>query len=86
MMLFLHGALTMACLVSGVFFFKFWKASEDRFFLLFALAFWFFALNWFGLAVGHPSDENRHFFYLARLPTFLLIAWAIIDKNRRGGG
>jgi len=84
MMLFMHGALTMACLVSGLFFFKFWRSSRDRFFLFFALAFGLFAVNWIALAAGHPSDENRHFFYLTRLPTFLLITLAIIDKNRRG--
>jgi len=37
------------------------------------------------LAVGHPSVENRHLFYLARLPTFLLIVLAVVDKNRRTG-
>jgi hypothetical protein len=29
-----------------------------------------------------PESEARHFFYVLRLAAFLLIAFAIIDKNR----
>ncbi|MEP7049868.1 MAG: DUF5985 family protein [Pseudomonadota bacterium] len=83
MIVFLWGMLTMACLVIGLFFFKFWRTSRDRFFLFFALAFWVFALNWLALAASHPSDENRYLFYAVRFPTFLLLVIAILDKNRR---
>jgi hypothetical protein len=86
MILFLWGALAMACAVIGLFFFKFWKTSQDRFFLFFALAFWSFALNWIVLAAAHPSNENRHLFYVVRFPTFVLIIIAILDKNRRAKG
>jgi hypothetical protein len=86
MMLFVWGALTMACFVTGLVLLKFWRMTRDRFFLLFALAFWLFALNWIVLALAHPSDENRHWLYVVRLPTFLLIVLAILDKNRRAEG
>lgn len=86
MMLFLWGALTMACLVTSLFFLRFWKTSRDRFFLFFAAAFGLFALNWIALAIAHPSAENRHLFYVVRLPTFLLIIVAIWDKNRQAHG
>jgi Family of unknown function (DUF5985) len=85
---FLWGALTMAGLVAGLFFFRFWRLSRDRLFLLMGIAFWVLALNWLGLAVLPRIDESRHYVYLLRLLAFLLIIAGIVDKNRsarRGG-
>jgi hypothetical protein len=80
---FIWGALTMACAVVGFFFLRFWRESRDRFFLLFAAAFWALGLNWLGL-VALPYDvETRHYVYFFRLAAFVLILVAIVDKNRR---
>ena len=79
---FLPGAIAMASCVAGLLFLRFWRKSRDRLFALFAIAFWLLSLHWIGLAIAHPSDETRHYFYLFRLAAFLLILWAIIDKNR----
>ena len=79
---FLPGAIVMASWVAGLLFLRFWRKSRDRLFLIFALAFWVLSLHWIGLAIAQPSDETRHYFYLFRLAAFLLILWAIIDKNR----
>jgi uncharacterized protein DUF5985 len=83
MMPFLFGALSMACAVTALLFLTFWKSTSDRFFLLFSLAFWLFALNWLLQAAYQPSTEHQHLAYLVRLPTFLLILIAIVDRNRR---
>jgi hypothetical protein len=80
---FLQGAAAMGCMVAGLFFARYWRATRDRFFLFFVAAFWAFALNWVGLAVVQPSEESTHWFYLLRLLAFLLIIAAIVDKNRR---
>ena len=80
---FLQGAAAMACVVAGMFFLRYWRETQDRFFLFFVAAFWAFALNWVGLAVVQPSVESTHWFYLLRLLAFLLIIAAIVDKNRR---
>lgn len=76
------GAVAMASLVACLFFFRFWRETKDRFFLLFAVAFGVDAITRTVLAVGDIAQEQEPFFYLARLLTFLLIILAIIDKNR----
>ena len=81
----LHGALTLACLLVGVMFLKFWRLSRDRFFLWFVAAFWAFALGWSLRAFGASSADHAYYVYLPRLAGFLLIAVAIFDKNRRAG-
>lgn len=84
MMLFLHGATSMGCIVAALYFLRFWKNTTERLFILFAIAFGVLALNRAALALTHPSAESTPYFYLARLAAFLLIAYAVIDKNRRG--
>ncbi len=82
MNVFLSGALAMASWVVGLLFLRDWRRTRDRLFARFALAFWVLSLNWITLAVVDPSQETRHYFYLFRLVAFLLIIWAVIDKNR----
>jgi len=79
---FLNGVATAGALGVGLFFFRIWRETRDRFFALFALAFWMLALSWCLLVWATPASENRHFFYLGRLVGFLLIIVAIVDKNR----
>jgi TRAP-type C4-dicarboxylate transport system permease small subunit len=83
---FLSGALTMGYLVSAGFFMRFWRATADRLFLAFALAFLLLALNqalaqWLGAA-----DERLGYTYLLRVLGFVLILAAIIDKNLSQNG
>ncbi len=78
---FLSGAVTMGFLVTALFFVRFWRATRDRFFLAFAVAFALLSLNqglaqWLGAA-----DERVGYTYLLRVLGFLLILAAIIDKN-----
>ncbi len=82
---FLWGALALGCWVAGLFFLRSWKASRDRFFLLFTGAFWILSLNWIVLAFV-PDMEGRPHVYLVRLAAFVLIIFAIIDKNRTRSG
>jgi hypothetical protein len=79
---FLWGASAVASWTAGLFFLRFWRETRDRFFALFAAAFWFLTLNWIGLALTDPPDEARTLFFLVRLIAFLLIIAAIVDKNR----
>ncbi len=80
---FLWGALAMASSTVGLYFLRFWRESRDRFFLLFAAAFWALALNWAGLGLLPYDRETRHYVYFLRLFAFVLILVAIADKNRR---
>lgn len=81
---FLAGASTMGFLAAAAFFVRFWKETRDRLFVLFAIAFAFLALNR-ALIVLYPVErESQPYVYLVRLFSFVLIAYAVIDKNRRG--
>lgn len=77
------GATIMGCVFAAVFFARFWYTSRDRFFAFFSAAFVLLAVNWFGVLQLGPTTESRHLVYLLRLLAFVLIAIAIIDKNRR---
>lgn len=82
---FLFGALTVLCFTAGLFFLRYWRASGDRFFAFFVVAFWALGTNWLLMVGRHPTDEYLPYFYLLRLLAFLLILVAIVDKNRRSG-
>ncbi len=81
-LLFLHGALALACCVVGLKFLKYWQVARDRFFIFFSTAFWVFAIGW-GVRAFVDGGEHRHFIFVPRLVGFLLILVGIFDKNRR---
>jgi hypothetical protein len=80
---FLHGALVMASLAIGLFFFRYWRSTRDRLFWMFGAAFWLLAFNW--TLASHGGQLAPHA-YLFRFSAFVLIAIAVLDKNRRQGG
>lgn len=79
---FLNGVAMAGSLGVGIFFFRMWNETRDRFFALFGLAFFSLAVTWLALAWAAPASEDRHYFYVGRLVAFLLIIAAIVDKNR----
>lgn len=77
---FMHGAITILFILAGLFFFRFWRDTLDRLFLLFAMSFWLQAVTRAGLTlVG--GQEERAYLYLLRLVAFGLIIVAIAMKN-----
>jgi hypothetical protein len=78
----LMGAIALASLVAGLFFFRFWHSSRDTFFLYFALSFWIEAANRIALALLVAS-ELEPVFYMVRVVAYGLIVVAILQKNRR---
>lgn len=78
----ISGALMMACLVAAVFFFRFWKKSSDRLFLIFSFAFGLLAVERLVLGYVGVKNEPQPAIYFIRLSAFILILIAIIDKNR----
>ena len=79
---FVWGMLTMGCLIVSLFFFRYWRASGDRLFAFFAVAFTLMSLNWLCLALIDPAFEARHVIYLVRLAAFMVMIVGIMDKNR----
>ncbi len=80
---FLRGALSMACVVVGFFFRKYWKETGDRLFGFFLLAFWLLAAHWTALTIVDVPQETRHYLFVLRLAAFLSLLAGILDKNRR---
>jgi hypothetical protein len=80
---FLSGLITMGFVISGLFFFRFWRRTGDFLFAAFALAFWILATNQALLAFARIPLEERSWIYLLRLAAFTLIIVAVVAKNRR---
>jgi hypothetical protein len=90
LLFFLAGIRMATFAAAGVFFLKFWKASRDRFFLLFCIACWLLALECVVISIMNHSDrsiflqisETSAKIYLIRLCAFIVILAAVIEKNR----
>lgn len=88
---FLAGVTMATFAASGLFFLKLWKASRDRFFLFFSIACGFLSLERFlALFIGgafsplrSEASEFTIWIYLIRLLAFMMILFAIIEKNRK---
>lgn len=77
----LLGAIAMACFVATLLFAHFWKTTGDRFFLFFALSFGLEGASRTIMGVTKYTSEQEPLLYVIRLLAFLIIIWAIIDKN-----
>ncbi|MCE3272222.1 MAG: putative rane protein [Ramlibacter sp.] len=78
----LMGAIAAGSGFAGLFFFRFWRHTRDRFFLFFAGSFWLETLNRVALALLPYANEHEPLFYLVRLVAYGLIIAAIWQKNR----
>ncbi len=63
---------------AALFFFRFWRESHDRLFAFFAFGFALLSLD----RVMLPWVQPIEVLYVLRLIAFMLIAVAIIEKNR----
>lgn len=75
---FFSGILTAGYAVAALFFLRFWRESRDRLFGFFALGFVLLAAHRALLPLVGPVEV----LYTVRLVAFLLIAYAIVEKNR----
>ena len=78
---FLAGAVALTYLVSGAYFLRFWRKTGDRLFLSFAVAFWLFTLNQVLVSLLGELDERSGYAYVLRVLGFVLLLFAIVDKN-----
>ena len=78
---FLAGAVTLGFFVAAGFFLRFWRRTRDRLFLAFAAAFVLLAVNQALAALLGAGDELTPYAYLLRVLGFMLILYAVIDKN-----
>jgi membrane-associated PAP2 superfamily phosphatase len=82
MVLFLGGMLAMGYLTAALFFLRYWRRTRDRLFATFAVALLILALQRILLAADFALIEDRTWYYGLRLLAFVLILFAIVDKNR----
>lgn len=78
----LVGAIAMASSTVSLFFFGFWKSTNDRFFLYFATSFALEAANRLILGLTLLQSEDSPIYYVIRLVSYGLILFAIVEKNR----
>ena len=78
----LSGVISASALVAALYFFRFWRRSNERLFALFSGAFAVMAVNQTALGLTDPENEFRVFLYGLRLLAFVLILIGIWDRNR----
>jgi hypothetical protein len=78
----LMGGIAMASLIAGLYFYRFWRHTRDRFFLYFALSFWLEGFNRVALGLLVGANEDDAVFYMVRLVAYGMILLAIWQKNR----
>jgi len=78
---FLSGAITLGFFTAAGFFLRFWRLTRDRLFLAFSAAFALLALNQALAAFLGAGDELTPYTYVLRVLGFILILYAIVDKN-----
>jgi hypothetical protein len=79
----MSGAIIMGYAVAGLYFLRFWRQSRDRLFATFAGAFWLLGIQRLLLSIHPEWNGEYESLYLLRLLAFVMIIWAIIDKNRQ---
>jgi hypothetical protein len=79
---FIGGAVWLGSWAIAFFFFRFWARTRDRLFINFAFAFLLLGTERIVLAVLNQESDYKSYIYLIRLAAFLLIAFAIVSKNR----
>ena len=78
----ISGAIVMGYAVASLLFYRFGIKTQDRLFHTFALAFGLLGVQRLLVALDARPAEDQVPFYLLRLMAYLLILWAIYDKNR----
>ncbi len=80
--IFLSGMMMAIFAASGLFFFKFWRKTQEKFFLYFAYACWALSFERVLILIFTSDLEGHTWVYFCRLAAFMLIFAAVIHANR----
>lgn len=80
--LMLLGGIAMASLTISLLFVRFWRTTRDRFFLFFAAAFFIAGSGRVIMGLIPHITDHSPLIYVTQLLAFLVIIYAIVDKNR----
>ena len=83
--LMMMGAIAVVSFAIGLVFWRYWRTTGDRFFLLFSLSFVLESLNRVHMGLVHAWSEDSALHYGVRLISYSLILIAIWLKNRPSG-
>jgi len=75
------GIIVMGYAIGALFFFRFWRESRDRLFLMFGIAFAVLGLQQLLYGLTDEASESPVLLYLIRLIAFVIILAGILDKN-----
>lgn len=78
----ISGGIMALSWVLAFMFFLYWKKTHDRLFMAFALSFGLMGIERLILGLYSRPNEAEPSFYILRLSAYLLIVFAILDKNR----
>lgn len=79
----LIGAIGTSSFIVSLFFLRFWKSTQDRFFLFFALSFLIEAANRVFLVICFNLSEESPIYYVIRVVSYAFIILAILEKNKQ---
>jgi hypothetical protein len=79
---FMNGAIMVASLVVGLLFARSFRDTRDRFFLLLSLAFTLLGIERLVIGASGGGSETHPSVYLIRCVAFLVIIYAVVDKNK----
>ena len=77
------GMLAAGYLIISLFFLRFWREGRDRLFAYFAAAFFILSVQRTLLSFIGERESVSLFLYGTRAVAFVIILYAIIDKNRQ---
>lgn len=79
---FINGATFFGFWIAALFFFRFWRKTNDRLFLMFSISFLLLGIERIVTAFVPVRGEFQFYTYSIRLAAFVLLICAILDKNR----
>ncbi len=75
------GIIVMGYAIGALFFFRFWRESRDRLFLMFGIAFAVLGIQQLAYGLTNEASESPALLFLIRFIAFVIILAAILDKN-----
>lgn len=75
------GGIVVAWAFAGLFFYRFWRRTSDRFFLYFAASLWIEAVSRLVLGLYPEVTDADPIAYVPRIVAYGLILLAILHKN-----
>jgi hypothetical protein len=77
------GMLVLGYLVIALFFLRFWQEARDALFGYFSAAFFLLAIQRALITMIGGYESVSVYLYGTRVVAFLIILYAVIDKNRK---